>query len=106
MCEHAQQWANHLGSTNEFYYRSDKNLGQNLFCCPVSALVTDLTGEQIICFFFLEFPITESIAISGQEVAAYWYSTVRRYNYFKEPHLLHTNVNAGKKYINLNLIDK
>lgn len=51
MCEHAQQWANHLGSTNEFYYRSDKNLGQNLFCCPVSALVTDLTGEET-CFFF------------------------------------------------------
>lgn len=49
-------------------------MGQNLFCCPVSALVTDLTG---------------------QEVASYWYSTMRRYNYFKEAHLLHTNVNAG-----------
>uniref|UniRef100_A0A1B0CP20 SCP domain-containing protein n=2 Tax=Lutzomyia longipalpis TaxID=7200 RepID=A0A1B0CP20_LUTLO len=73
LCEWAQNWANHLASTNEFYYRSDKNLGQNLFCCPVSALVTDLTG---------------------QEVASYWYSTVRRYNYFKEPRLLHTNVNA------------
>ncbi|XP_055704624.1 uncharacterized protein LOC129802664 [Phlebotomus papatasi] len=74
LCEWAQNWANHLASTNEFYYRSDKNLGQNLFCCPISALVTDLTG---------------------QEVASYWYSTVRRYNYFKEPRLLHTNVNAG-----------
>ncbi|CAD7088490.1 unnamed protein product [Hermetia illucens] len=74
LCEYAQQWANHLASTNEFYYRSEKTLGQNLFCCPISALVTDLTG---------------------QEVASYWYSTVRRYNYFKEPGLLHTNVNAG-----------
>ncbi|XP_055373036.1 uncharacterized protein LOC129606647 [Condylostylus longicornis] len=74
LCEHAQNWANHLASTNEFYYRSEKSLGQNLFCCPISALVTDLTG---------------------QEVASYWYSTVRRYNYFKEPSLLHTNVNAG-----------
>ncbi|GAB0097833.1 protein PRY1-like [Sergentomyia squamirostris] len=74
LCEWAQNWANHLASTNEFYYRSDKNLGQNLFCCPISALVTDLTG---------------------QEVASYWYSTVRRYNYFKESRLLHTNVNAG-----------
>ncbi|KAG4079285.1 hypothetical protein HA402_007977 [Bradysia odoriphaga] len=74
LCDHAQQWANHLASTNEFYYRSQKNLGQNLFCCPISALVTDLTG---------------------QEVASYWYSTVRRYNYFKDINLLHTNVNAG-----------
>lgn len=31
----------------------------------------------------------------GQEVASYWYSTVRRYNYFKDIGLLHTNVNAG-----------
>lgn len=31
----------------------------------------------------------------GQEVASYWYSTVRRYNYFKDISLLHTNVNAG-----------
>lgn len=47
LCDHAQQWANHLASTNEFYYRSQKNLGQNLFCCPISALVTDLTGKDI-----------------------------------------------------------
>lgn len=32
---------------------------------------------------------------TGQEVASFWYSTVRKYNYYKEPHLLHTNVNAG-----------
>lgn len=32
---------------------------------------------------------------AGQEVASYWYSTVRRYNYFKDIRLLHTNVNAG-----------
>lgn len=32
---------------------------------------------------------------TGQEVASYWYSTVRRYNYFKDNGLLHTNVNAG-----------
>lgn len=28
-------------------------------------------------------------------MASYWYSTVRRYNYFKDVRLLHTNVNAG-----------
>lgn len=45
LCEYAQSWANHLAQSNEFYYRSDKTIGQNLFCCPVSALVTDLTGK-------------------------------------------------------------
>ncbi|XP_055319376.1 uncharacterized protein LOC129577031 isoform X2 [Sitodiplosis mosellana] len=74
LCDAAQKWANHLAAMNEFYYRPAKTLGQNLFCCPCSALVTDLTG---------------------QEVASYWYSTVRRYNYFKDVGLLHTNVNAG-----------
>jgi hypothetical protein len=33
----------------------------------------------------------------GQEVASYWYSAVRQYNYSKEPDVLHANVNAGNK---------
>lgn len=125
---------------NEFYYRSAKNLGQNLFCCPCSALVTDLTGEMCECafrfvckqfvrIFYCSIVIISSLSIIlhmdnaaiaadtstlgcallcvcvggclirnisiGQEVASYWYSTVRRYNYFKDINLLHTNVNAG-----------
>lgn len=32
-------------------------------------------------------------------MAVYWYSTVRRYNYFKDINLLHTNVNAGKRMV-------
>jgi len=36
------------------------------------------------------------VIVSGQEVAAYWYSACRQYNYFKEPDVLHANVNAGK----------
>uniref|UniRef100_A0A182WBZ8 SCP domain-containing protein n=1 Tax=Anopheles minimus TaxID=112268 RepID=A0A182WBZ8_9DIPT len=74
LCEYAKQWANHLASTNELYYQIGANYGQNIFCCPANSLLTDL---------------------SGQEVATYWYSTSRRYDYFKEPHLLHTNVNTG-----------
>uniref|UniRef100_A0A182NJ00 SCP domain-containing protein n=1 Tax=Anopheles dirus TaxID=7168 RepID=A0A182NJ00_9DIPT len=74
LCEYAKQWANHLASTNELYYQVGSNYGQNIFCCPANSLLTDL---------------------SGQEVATYWYSTSRRYDYFKEPHLLHTNVNTG-----------
>ncbi|XP_058053413.1 uncharacterized protein LOC131205357 [Anopheles bellator] len=74
LCELAKLWANHLASTNELYYQSGTNYGQNIFCCPANSLLTDL---------------------SGQEVATYWYSTNRRYDYFKESHLLHTNVNTG-----------
>lgn len=104
---------------NEFYYRAAKTLGQNLFCCPCSALVTDLSGKVFPSIFFLwmdrpnlmgnkiEFyplyfslsPFSSDLQTIhswiGQEVASYWYSTVRRYNYFKDISLLHTNVNAG-----------
>ncbi|XP_014251443.1 Golgi-associated plant pathogenesis-related protein 1-like [Cimex lectularius] len=74
MCEKAQSWANHLAHTNSFFYRNDKDVGQNLFCRLTNSLQTDVTG---------------------QEVASYWYSAVRQYNYFKEPDILHANVNAG-----------
>lgn len=47
LCDAAQKWANYLAALNEFYYRPAKTLGQNLFCCPCSALVTDLTGKMI-----------------------------------------------------------
>lgn len=49
-------------------------MGQNLFCRLTNTLQTDVTG---------------------QEVASYWYSAVRQYNYMKEPDVLHANVNAG-----------
>jgi hypothetical protein len=32
---------------------------------------------------------------TGQEVVTYWYSSAKRYNFFKNPLLLHTQVNAG-----------
>lgn len=32
---------------------------------------------------------------TGQEVSSYWYAAVRQYGYFKEPDILHANVNAG-----------
>lgn len=45
LCEYAKQWANHLASTNELYYQSGTNYGQNIFCCPANSLLTDLSGE-------------------------------------------------------------
>lgn len=35
----------------------------------------------------------------GQEVATYWYTSVRQYEYGQEPDCLHANVNAGDVYI-------
>lgn len=76
LCVSAQEWANHLASRNELYYPPQRifNFGQNIFCCV----------EASLC-----------VAISGQEVATYWYSSMKRYDYFKRPSLLHTNVNCG-----------
>ncbi|XP_063547828.1 uncharacterized protein LOC134755236 [Cydia strobilella] len=74
LCDYAQAWANHLAHTNKFCYRNDRDVGQNLYQRPVSALQPDVTG---------------------QEVSSYWYAAVRQYSFFKEPDILHANVNAG-----------
>ncbi|XP_017880973.1 repressed by EFG1 protein 1-like [Ceratina calcarata] len=74
LCEYAQTWANHLAHTNTFYYRNDRGVGHNLYCRPGGAITTDVTG---------------------QDVASYWYSAVKQYDFLKEPDILHANVNAG-----------
>ncbi|XP_065345974.1 uncharacterized protein LOC135943395 isoform X1 [Cloeon dipterum] len=75
LCAYAQAWANHLAHTNTFYYRNDRQIGQNLFCRP--------TGPQA------------HVEISGRDVALHWYGAMRQYDFFKEPDRLHANVNAG-----------
>ena len=76
LCVSAQEWANHLASRNELYYPPQRifNFGQNIFCCVEASLTA---------------------SISGQEVATYWYSSIKRYDFFKKPSLLHTTVNCG-----------
>ncbi|XP_044597277.1 Golgi-associated plant pathogenesis-related protein 1-like isoform X3 [Cotesia glomerata] len=74
LCEYAQTWANHLAHTNTFYYRNDREVGQNLYCRPGGPVSGD---------------------VGGQDVSSYWYSAVKHYNFFKEPDILHTNVNTG-----------
>lgn len=76
LCAYAQTWANHLAHTNTFYYRNDREVGQNLYCRPGGAVPTDVTG---------------------QDVASYWYSAVKQYDFLKEPDILHANVNAGTR---------
>ena len=85
LCEYAQSWANHLAHTNTFYYKNDRNVGHNLYCRPGGAVSGDITG---------------------QEVASYWYSAVKQYDFLKEPDVLHANVNAGKKEIIVSRIKK
>lgn len=76
LCVSAQEWANHLASRNELYYCPARifNFGQNIFCCVETCLM---------------------LSISGQEVATYWYSSIKRYDFTKRPSLLHTIVNTG-----------
>ncbi|KAK9881991.1 hypothetical protein WA026_018180 [Henosepilachna vigintioctopunctata] len=75
LCHLAQTWANHLAHINKFYYRNDRDIGQNLF-------------------FKLSNGV-DNVDVSGQEVANHWYCAVRQYVYGKEPDVLHNNVNAG-----------
>jgi hypothetical protein len=45
LCALAQSWANHLAHINTFYYRNDRDVGQNLFCRPTNSIQTDVTGN-------------------------------------------------------------
>ncbi|XP_064463895.1 Golgi-associated plant pathogenesis-related protein 1-like [Ornithodoros turicata] len=72
LCNLAQYWANHLAHTNDFHYKKFEGLGENLFCRWSYVPNFDVTGEQ---------------------VAKYWYSYVKYYNFYQEPSLLH--VQAG-----------
>jgi len=45
LCALAQSWANHLAHINTFYYRNDKDVGQNLFCRATNSIQTDVTGN-------------------------------------------------------------
>ncbi|XP_074113423.1 uncharacterized protein LOC141536652 isoform X3 [Cotesia typhae] len=80
LCEYAQTWANHLAHTNTFYYRNDREVGQNLYCRPGGPVSGD---------------------VGGQDVSSYWYSAVKHYNFFKEPDILHTNVNTDPHALRL-----
>ncbi|XP_034247844.1 uncharacterized protein LOC117649315 isoform X2 [Thrips palmi] len=75
LCDMAQHWANHLAHANAFMYKpGETSVGQNLYC---------------------RLPNTVATEVTGQEVAAYWYSAGKKYHYGKEPDVLHANVNAG-----------
>ncbi|XP_013790700.1 Golgi-associated plant pathogenesis-related protein 1-like isoform X1 [Limulus polyphemus] len=68
MCNLAQFWANHLAHANTFYYRNYRDIGENLFCR---------------CSFVPEFDVT------GEQVVKYWYRERKLYDFDKQPSLLH-----------------
>lgn len=67
-----------MAHTNTFYYRNDREIGQNLYCRP---------GGR---------PVPSDV--TGQDVSSYWYSAVKQYDFYSELDVLHTNVNAGTCY--------
>lgn len=76
LCSYAQEWANTLAHTNTFHYRNDcKDIGQNIYC---------------------RLSVKDPNEVAGQQVASYWYSACRHYDYLKEPDVQHASVNTGK----------
>ncbi|XP_063723917.1 Golgi-associated plant pathogenesis-related protein 1-like [Symsagittifera roscoffensis] len=59
--QHAQQWAQHLASNNEFQHSNNKEYGENI------ASHWDSSGKQM----------------SGREVADMWYKECSNYDYSK-----------------------
>lgn len=93
------EWANHLALRQEVFYcpPSIFNFGQNIFCCAETA-VSEISINQIFFNIFKEkqtFFYQLMLSISGQEVATFWYSQMKRYDFSKPPSILHTNINSG-----------
>jgi hypothetical protein len=76
LCASAQEWANLLANTNTFRYRNQKDVGENLFCRPLLQSLGEITGK---------------------EVAIFWYSNIKKYDFTKKPDLLH--IRAGENVI-------
>jgi len=117
LCAYAQAWANHLAHTTTFYYRNDRQIGQNLFCRPVGPqsqaeisgiiLLFAKTKNQFNCEIFKGtknifglFKICGIIIkkkwVSGKDVALHWYGDMKHYDFLQELNKVQTaNVHAG-----------
>nr|XP_045611034.1 uncharacterized protein LOC123766162 isoform X2 [Procambarus clarkii] len=74
LCRQAQAWVNHLAHTGTFRHRGEPGLGENLFCRNTALILRGRTSVMP--------------DISGEEVAAYWYSSVRQYKFNRPPNVL------------------
>ncbi|KAK8394399.1 hypothetical protein O3P69_006529 [Scylla paramamosain] len=67
LCRMAQEWVNQLAHTGTLRHRGDPELGENLFCRNTALILRGRTSVMP--------------DITGEEVAAYWYSSVRQYRF-------------------------
>ncbi|KAK8752585.1 hypothetical protein OTU49_006400, partial [Cherax quadricarinatus] len=74
LCRQAQAWVNHLAHTGTFRHRGQPGLGENLFCRNTALILRGRTSVMP--------------DIAGEEVAAYWYSSVRQYKFNKPQNVL------------------
>ncbi|XP_076041054.1 uncharacterized protein LOC143025381 isoform X2 [Oratosquilla oratoria] len=80
LCSMAQAWVNHLAHTGVVRHRNLPDFGENLFCRNTALIARGSTS--------LPHPQPD---ISGEEVAAYWYSAVRQYKFNKPSTVLHAH---------------
>ena len=100
-----------LAHKDEFYYQNPQNIGENLFAWSMpgggnagvrySGAPTDdyspFGGRKSSST--LGRSKDNANAVSGKNVADYWYRTRQYYDYTKHPSVLHAH--AGNKYLNI-----
>ncbi|XP_071522962.1 uncharacterized protein [Panulirus ornatus] len=74
LCRQAQAWVNQLAHTGTLRHRGEPGLGENLFCRNTALVLRGHTSLMP--------------DITGEEVAAYWYSSVRQYKFNRPPNVL------------------
>ena len=111
MCATAQHWANMLAQKDEFYYQNPVDLGENLFAWPMPAggqrfcpnqspsspsyigrsSTFGSTPRNSNCTNITGRSRDNTQAVSGKDVAIYWYKTRQYYDYTKDPTVLHAH---------------
>ena len=100
-----------LAHKDEFYYQNPQNIGENLFGWPMpgggtsrlhySGMQADQDGYSPFgtrkSSASLEKHTDSTNAVSGKNVADYWYKTRKYYDYTKDPRVLHAY--AGNKHL-------
>ena len=103
MCATAQHWANMLAHKDEYYYQNPSNVGENLFAWVMpggaasnmkySGIHSDdsspFGGRKSSSSISKSY--NSSNALSGKNVADYWYKTRQYYDYTKDPNVLHAH---------------
>ena len=69
-----------LAHKDEYFHQNPPNLGENLFAwqVPPSSSMTSLIKKK-------------KPAVTGKDVAVYWYKTRKNYDYYKDAKVLHAH---------------